>query len=105
MLYDRDIRSMEVQAERFTVPGPEGDFDCIPDVRLIRADGVIEFREFKQDIEALTPEERERLQRIQAHLQGLGYSYTVEDARSCSSPQAGAGGGAQPARGAELCQG
>jgi hypothetical protein len=82
MLYDRDIRSMEVQAERFTVPGPEGDFECIPDVRLIRADGVIEFREFKQDIEALAPEERARLQRIQAHLQGLGYSYTVEDARS-----------------------
>jgi hypothetical protein len=82
MLYDRDIRSMEVQAERFTVPGPEGDFECVPDVRFARADGVIEFREFKENVEALQPEEKARLRCIQEHLQRLGYSYTVADART-----------------------
>lgn len=82
LLYDRDIHSIEVQAERFTVPGPQGDFACIPDVRMVRANGVIEFREFKQNIEALRPEERVRLQCIQEYLHGLGYPYTVADAKS-----------------------
>jgi len=82
LLYDRDVISMEVQAERFTVSGPEGDFECIPDVRFVRSDGVIAFREFKDDVEALPPEDKVRLACVKAHLQRLGYSYTVEDAKT-----------------------
>lgn len=82
LLYDRDISQIEVQAERFTVPRPEGAFECIPDVRFVRKDGVIEFREFKENVEALNPEERERLRCIQEHLHRLGYPYTVADAQS-----------------------
>lgn len=82
MLYDRDIVSMKAQAEVITVHGPDGTFKCIPDVRYVRTNGVIEFREFKANLASLPEEKKARLQHIQAHLQREGYTYTVEDAQT-----------------------
>jgi hypothetical protein len=82
MLYDRDIDSMEVQPKGFTISDRDGEFKYTPDVRYVRSQRTIAYREFKEDFEALSAEDKERYRRIKAHLHRLGFDYAVEDART-----------------------
>lgn len=82
MLYDRDIVSMEAQPKGFTISDSDGEFKYTPDVRYVCRHGTIEYREFKEDLNALSLEDKERYRRIKAHLHRLGFGYDVEDART-----------------------
>jgi hypothetical protein len=82
MLYDRNIVSMEVQPKGFTISDRDGEFKYTPDVRYVHGQGTIEYREFKEDFDALSPDDKERYRRIKAHLHRLGFGYSIEDART-----------------------
>jgi hypothetical protein len=77
LMYDRDIAALVVQPERFQVPDVDGEFHYTPDVRYVRRDGRIGFREFKSAPADLSEADRIRYLTASNHLRSLGYEYSL----------------------------
>lgn len=80
MCFDSDILSIKVQPEIVPLSVNGKPVTYIPDVRFIRRDGRIGFREFKQDKSELSDDERMKYQAAAAHFRRQGFEFSIIDA-------------------------
>lgn len=79
MSFDKDFSSLKVQPRTFelTVLGKAASYT--PDVEYVRRNGIVGYREFKFDIEALDDETKNLLAAASAELSAQGFEYSVRD--------------------------
>lgn len=79
MSFDKDFKSLKVQPRTFelTVLGKTASYT--PDVEYVRRNGIVGYREFKSDIEALDDETKDLLAAATAELAEQGFEYSVRD--------------------------
>lgn len=77
LIADPDIVSVQVQPQRFDLEVDGKAVQYTPDVRFVRRDGRIGFREFKDSSKPLPQEVADKLQAAAAFLADEGYEFEV----------------------------
>lgn len=80
LLWDPDVLSVEAQPETFTLYVDGIRKKYTPDVRFVRRDGRIGYREFKLSKEDLDDETRAELEAARQALEVDGFEFEVRDA-------------------------
>lgn len=79
LMADPDIASLQVQPETVHVELDDRPVEYTPDVRFVRQDGRIGYREFKPPIDTLANEVVAKLKVAQRVLTQRGYEFEVRD--------------------------
>lgn len=77
MIYDPDIVSVQVQPEVVALTVGTVNRAYTPDVKFVRRDGRIGYREFKQSLKDLDADTLEKLNAAAKHFASSGYEYSV----------------------------